>query len=89
MELVAWNIVVSLRDDEETQRSHGYQRNLLNLSTPPKNRATVRLSIISQRRLATTALLGLAPARSTRASAANHRESVSACRRDDLGDSKR
>jgi hypothetical protein len=33
----------------------------------------------------TTALLGSAPARSTRASAANHRESISACRRDDLG----
>ena len=31
----------------------------------------------------TTALLGLAPARSTRASAANHRKSISACRRDD------
>jgi hypothetical protein len=28
----------------------------------------------------TTALLGLAPARSTRASAANHREGISACR---------
>src|ERR1700721_1500071 len=32
-----------------------------------------------------TALLGFAPARSTRASAANHRKSISACRRDDLG----
>ena len=30
-----------------------------------------------QRRLATTALLGLAPARSTRASAVNHRKSIS------------
>jgi hypothetical protein len=39
----------------------------------------------SQRRLAMTALPGLAPARSTRASAANHRESISACRRDDFG----
>jgi hypothetical protein len=38
-----------------------------------------------QRRLATTALLGLAPARSTRASAANHGKSISACPRDDLG----
>src|ERR1700683_2070979 len=36
-----------------------------------------------QRRLAATALLGLAPARSTRASAANHRKSISACRPDD------
>jgi hypothetical protein len=35
-----------------------------------------------QRRLATTALLGFAPARSARASAANHRESTS-CQNDD------
>jgi hypothetical protein len=39
----------------------------------------------SQRRLAMTALPGLAPAHSARASAANHREFISACRRDDLG----
>jgi hypothetical protein len=32
-----------------------------------------------------TALYGLAPARSARASAANHREIISACQRDDLG----
>ncbi len=31
----------------------------------------------------TTVLLGLAPARSTRASAANHRKSISACPHDD------
>jgi hypothetical protein len=37
----------------------------------------------SQRRLATTALPGFAPARSARASAANHRESISVCQNDD------
>lgn len=37
------------------------------------------------RAVLTTALLGLAPARSTLASAANHGKSISACRRDDLG----
>jgi hypothetical protein len=36
-----------------------------------------------QRRLATTVLPVLAPARSTRASAANHRESINACQNDD------
>ena len=36
-----------------------------------------------QRRLATTALHGLAPARSARASAANHPESITACQHDD------
>jgi hypothetical protein len=38
-----------------------------------------------RRRLATTALPGLAPVRSTRASAATHRESISPCRHADLG----
>jgi hypothetical protein len=38
-----------------------------------------------RRRFTTTALLGFAPARSTRASAANHRESISDCPRDNLG----
>ena len=32
-----------------------------------------------------TALLGLAPVRSARASAANHRETISACQPDDPG----
>jgi hypothetical protein len=41
----------------------------------PENRTTVGSDIhIYQRRLATTALLGFAPARFARASAANHRE---------------
>jgi hypothetical protein len=75
-----------LRDDEETARWHGYQRNPLPLSTPFKNRTTVGVRFTRQRRLATTALLGFAPVRSARASAANHRESISACRHDDLGE---
>jgi hypothetical protein len=56
------SVIISLRDDAETRRSHGYQINLLSLSTPP----------------------GLAPAHSARASAANYRGFISACRRDDL-----
>jgi hypothetical protein len=65
-----------LPDDAEIQRSHGYQRNLLSLSTPPENRTTVEASIHSQRRLAMTALPGLAPAHSARATAAHHREFI-------------
>jgi hypothetical protein len=70
-----------------TDAPPGYQKNLLPLSYG-HGPQTVLLSeqvFKRQRRLATTALLGLAPARSARASAANHRESISACRRDDLG----
>jgi hypothetical protein len=58
-----------LRDDEETAACRGYQRNLLTLSTPSKNRTIVEVRSRRQRRLATTALLGLAPVRSARASA--------------------
>jgi hypothetical protein len=50
--------------DEETARCHGYQRNPLPLSTPSKNRTTVKVRYKLQRRLAATALLGLAPVRS-------------------------
>ena len=76
-----------INSGEETARKHGYQRNLLSLSlsTPPKNRTTVGLSSKRRGRLAMTALLGVAPVRSARASAANHWESISACRPDDLG----
>ena len=52
---------------------------------PSKNRTTVGLVSKLQRRLATTALLGFALVRFARASAANHRESIIACRHDDLG----
>ena len=41
----ATSVITSLRDDQETERCNGYQRNLLNLSTRPKNRTTVGLSI--------------------------------------------
>ena len=54
------------------------------VSTPSKNRTTVKLRYKLQRRLAATPLLGLAPVRFARASAANHRESISALPHDDL-----
>jgi hypothetical protein len=63
------NGITSLRDDEETAACRGYQRNLLTLSTPSKNRTIVEVRSRRQRRLATTALLGLASVRSARASA--------------------
>jgi hypothetical protein len=65
-----------------TERRHGYQNNL---DTAKKPYYCVSKHPHISAGLATTALLGLAPARSTRASAANHRESISACWRDDLG----
>jgi hypothetical protein len=74
-----------LRDVDETARCHGYQINLLPLWTPSKNRTNVKLASKLQGRLAKTALLGLAPLRSARASAANHRENISACQHDGLG----
>ena len=46
---------------------HGYQRNPLTLLMPAKNRTTVELRSRRRSRLATTALLGLAPVRSARA----------------------
>ncbi len=58
---------------------------LPSVSTPPKNRTTVKLSSKRQGRLATATLLGVAPVRLARASAANHWESISACRHDVLG----
>jgi hypothetical protein len=66
--------ITSLRDDEETAACRGYQRNLLTLSTRSKSRTIVGVRSRRQRRLATTALLGLAPARSARASAATTEE---------------
>ena len=55
------------------------------LLMPVKNRTIVKVSSRRRCRLSTTALLGLAPVRSARASAANHRENISACQHDDLG----
>jgi hypothetical protein len=51
----------------KTARCHGYQINDIPLSTPSKNRTTLEVRSIRQRRPATTALLGLAPVRSARA----------------------
>jgi len=62
-------------------RRHGYQRIVEKLSTRFQNLTTVGLAHVSAV-FTTTALFGLAPLRSTRASAAHHRESISACRPD-------
>jgi hypothetical protein len=59
------------------QRAAMVTKEFLFLWTPPKNRVTVGVRSKPRRRLATTALLGLASVRSARASAANHRESIS------------
>jgi hypothetical protein len=76
-----------LRDDDR----HGYQRISLSLTqsldTAPKPYYLVS-KYPRRSRLATTALLGLAPVLSTRASAANHPESISTCRHADLGVAK-
>jgi hypothetical protein len=54
----------------------GYQKNSLPLALDAAQKPYYCVSKLfkRQRRLATTALLGLAPARSTRASAAHHRK---------------
>ena len=74
----------SLRDDEVTERCHGYQNYFfLALDTAPKpyyfGSKNPHVSAVF-----TTALLDLASVRSTRATAANHRQS-SALSRDELG----
>jgi hypothetical protein len=71
-----------LRHDEETGHCSGYQINLSDLWTPPEIHTTVELGIQTS---APTALLGLAPERSARASATHHRKSIGASDRDDLG----
>jgi hypothetical protein len=67
------------------QRAAMVTKEFLFPSTPSKNRVTVGLRSRIQGRLAATALPGLAPVRSARASAANHWESISARQHDDLG----
>ena len=81
----ATSAITSLRDDEVTERCHGYQKLLfLALDTAPKpyyfGSRNPHVSAVF-----TTALLDLASVRSTRATAANHRQLISACRRDELG----
>jgi hypothetical protein len=77
--------ITSSRHDEETARCHGYQRNPLPLSTPSKNRTTVKVRYKLQRRLAATALLGLAPVRSGPVHLPPTTGSISALPQDDLG----
>ena len=82
----ATSAITSLRDDEVTERCHGYQNYFFSLSldTAPKpyyfGNKNPHVSAVF-----TTALLDLASVRSTRATAANHRQLISACRRDELG----
>jgi hypothetical protein len=81
----AASAIACSRNDEVTELP-GYQINLLSLTLDKVQKPYYCGTKNShQRCLTTTALLGLAPARSTRAYVANHRESISACRRDDLG----
>ena len=63
-----------------------YPKFFFALDAAQENRTTVGNKNPRLRAVFTTALLGLAPASSTRASAVNHRKSISASRRDDLGD---
>src|ERR1700739_4422900 len=84
----ATSAITSLRDDEVTERCHGYQNYFLSLSlsldTAPKpyyfGSKNPHVSAVF-----TTALLDRASVRSPRATAANHRQLISACRRDELG----
>jgi hypothetical protein len=76
----------SLRDGEVTERRHGCQNNFFSLWTPPKNRTTVEVEINTS----APSFYDGSAWRCTGefypfASAANHRNSISACRRDDLG----
>jgi hypothetical protein len=70
----------------ETARKYGYQRNPLGIPLDAVQKTYYCGSKFKRQRcFTTTALLGLAPVRSARASAANHRECTSARRQDDLG----
>jgi hypothetical protein len=80
----ATSAITSLRDDEVTEGCHGYQNYFfLALDTAPKpyyfGSKNPDVSAVF-----TTALLDLASVRSTRATAANHRQLISARRRDEL-----
>jgi hypothetical protein len=81
----ATSAITSLRDDEVTERCHGYQKYSFSLSldTAPKpyyfGSRNPHVSAVF-----TTALLDLASVRSTRATAVKHRQLISALRRDEL-----
>jgi hypothetical protein len=72
----AASAITSSRDDELTERRHGYQIYFFPLWTAPKSRTTVEVRTSTFSAVFTTALLGLAPVRSTRASAVNPREAA-------------
>lgn len=72
----AASAITSPRDDELTERRHGYQNYLFSLWTGPKSRTTVEVRTPHVSAVFTTALPGLAPVRPTRASAVNPRKSI-------------
>jgi hypothetical protein len=84
----ATSAITSLRDDEVTERCHGYHNYFFwlaqSLDTAPKPYYFGSKNPYV-RAVFTTALLDLASVRSTRATAANHRQLINACRRDELG----
>ena len=81
----ATSAITSLRDDEVTERCHGYQNYFFALWTRPPKPYYFGSKNPYVSAVFTTALLDLASVRSTRATAANHRQLISACRRDELG----
>jgi hypothetical protein len=86
--VVTTSVITSLRDDGLTERAMVtkiiFSRSAQSLDTAPKpyyfGSKNPHVSAVF-----TKALLGLASVRSTRASAASHRQLISACRRDELG----
>jgi hypothetical protein len=84
----ATSAITSLRDDEVTERRHGYQNNFLPslpLDTAQKpyysGSKYPHVSTVLPRRPCLALHRRALPVQT----AANHRESISACRRDDLG----
>src|SRR5580700_840459 len=80
----ATSAIASLRDDEVTECPWLPKLFFLALDTAPKP-YYFGIKNPHVRAVFTTALLDLASVRSTRATAANHRQLISACRRDELG----
>jgi hypothetical protein len=81
----AASTITSLRDVEVTERCHGYQNLFflaLDTAAKPYYFGSKNPNVSA---VFTTALLDLASVRSTRATVANHRQLISACRRDELG----
>jgi len=82
--VVTTSVITSLRDDELTERATLPKLFFSALDTA-QNPYYFESKNPPVRAVFTTALLGLALVRSTRASAASHRQLISARRRDELG----